>query len=338
MPQALTLTTELETISQNLIDAFDLKFEEEDQNLMDPIIRWLDYRLRYIDPRPRKIMKSDGFDARIPIEALPVLKAFIKLVKTGKNLNAFQTETIKRNDTSGTKRQLRTDGLWADWGIHHVHLTDVPLKSGKEFSARSDWLLFFLVTDNHLALIDVRPHGEQGVFQANDLVEKMIRSWPQITKRFELKGVLGLARSPSTDANSIKDLRMGGVTQMIEVDGKVYCPPGYGVTTAATSTKVSLARLQVRRNVESILDFYNMPEGQIMKAASLKGVTNPVLSFTLSSAGRLAISCSETGENIPFPSRPIQGDARSELEYLLLPQWAGLKLFKYLSTRPDSEL
>lgn len=328
-----TLTTDVDEIAQDLIDAFSLVFEEQEQNLSDPLIRWLDYRLRYIDPHPRQILKSDGFDARVPLEARSPLDVFILLIKSGVDLNPFQTKTIKRNDTSGAKRQLRTDGLWADWRIHHVHLTDVQLASGEEFSERSEWLLFFLVQADHLALIDVRSHDEPGIFQAIDLVEMAIRSWPQIAQMFAVNGGLSLARPPATDTKSVKDLRQAGVTQMLEVDGAVYMPLGLGVTSAATSTLVSLKRNRVKQLARDIADFCSHPECPLMQAATEKGVGSPVFSFELLPSGRLAISCPEAGVNMPFPSPQNPSDARSELEQLLLPQWAGSKLVKYLAAK-----
>lgn len=328
-----TLSTDVDEIAQDLIDAFELTFEEQEQNLRDPLIRWLDYRLRYIDPRPRNILKSIDFDARVPREALPALEAFIQFVKNGTDLNHFQTKSIKYNDTSGTKRQLRTDGLWADWRIHHAHLTEVSMAAGAEFSERSEWLLFFLVLPGQVALIDVRSHKEPGIFQAIDLVEKFIRSWPAIAQQFKLNGVMGLMRPPSTDGQSVRDLRRAGVTQMLEVDGAVYMPPGLGVTTAATSTQVSLTRDRVKHLARDIEKFFSRPESPLMQVAAEKRVESPSFSFRILPTGQLSVFFPEALVNLPFPSPQMQGDARSEMEQLLLPPWAGKKLVTYLAAK-----
>jgi hypothetical protein len=331
-----TLSADIEEIAQDLIDAFALEFSGTVGNLTDPLIRWLDYRLRYIDPSPRQVLKSVEFDARVPPEARQALDTFITHVESGADVNPYQTKTIKRNDTSGTKRQLRTDGMWADWRIHHAHLIDLPVATGAEFSERSDWLLFFLVLPEHIALIDVRSHSEPNVFQAVDLVEKLIRSWPQIAEPFAVKGVLGLARPPSTDPSSLRDLRVGGVTQMLEVDGKVYLPPGFGVTSAATSTQVSLMRDKVKRFARHIADFFMHSDSQLMQAAAGKGIASPVVSLCVLPTGQLAISWQGGDIAIPFPSPPKPSDARSELEHLLLPQWARAKLVTHLSAKQAS--
>ena len=326
-------TTDVDEIARDLIDAFELVFEEQEQNLCDPIIRWLDYRLRYIEPKPRQILRSEGFNTRVSNEALPALEAFIKLANDGADLNPFQTKTIRQNDTSGAKRQLRTDGLWADWGIHHAHLTESLVATGSAFSARSEWVLFFLMLDNQVAFIDVRSHKEPGIFQAIDLVEKAIRSWPEFAQAWKLKGVISLGRSPITDAQSVKNLRLGGVTQMLEVDGVAYMPPGLGVTTAATSTQVSLKRNRTRQLARHIEQFLSQPGGPLMKAATKKGIGNPSLSLGVLPSGRLAVICPEAEFYFEFPLDENPSNPYSELEYLLLPKWAREKLVIYLSEK-----
>lgn len=328
-----SMVTDVNEIAQDLIDAFELTFEGLDQSLSDPLIRWLDYRLRYIEPHPRGIQKSIDFDTRVPSEALPALEAFLKEVQIGADLNPFQTKNIKFNDTSGIKRQLRTDGLWADWKIHHAHLTETPLATGAEFSERSEWLLFFMVLPEHLALIDIRSHKELGVFQSIDLVEKMIRSWPEIAREFKLKGVIRLARTPSTDAQSIRQLRQAGVTQMLEFDGAAYMPLGLGVTTAATSARVTLAHQRVVNLTRCIERFFYCPESILMQAASEKGVESPSLSLAIYPPGRLCIFCKEAELAALFPSQPASDDSCAELQWLLLPPWAGEKLNAYCAAK-----
>jgi hypothetical protein len=328
-----TLTADVDLIAADLNEAFSLNFTGAVSNLDQPLIRWLDYRLRYIDPASRQILKSEGFDGRVSLEAKPALDAFIRLIGEGADLNPYQTKTIKHNDTSGKKSQLRTDSLWADWGLHHVHLTELPIAPSDEFSARSEWLLFFLALPGHIALVDVRSHNEPGIFQAIDLVETTIRSWPEVAERFRVKGIAGLARQPSTDAESLKTMRKSGVTQFLEVDGKVYMPPGVGVTTAATSTRVSLARDSVLRNAQKIGDFFSHDHSPVVQAAKAKGIAEPVIGLKIDRNGSLIVACEAAAEGIAFPAPPKQNDARTELELLLFPQWARTKLLAYLTAK-----
>jgi len=322
--QLVSFRKDIDDIARGLISAFKLTFTEQEQHLSSPLSRWLDFRLRYIDPRPRGTLKSDGFATRIPIKAVPALNAFIKLSEAGADLNPYQTKTIKQNDFSGTKKQSRTDGLWADWKIHHVHLTDVPLSSSGEFSKRSDWLLFFLAFPEHLALIDVRCHNEPNIFEAHDLVEKAIKNWPEFSEKFQMKGIL--TQSAPKDAETIKQLRRAGVAMMVEVDGHVYMPPGLGLTTAATPLKVSLQEGRVSQLVHAIVEFFYDPNGAPMKMMAEEGVSEPTFSLRLLlPQGGLAVVYAETGPCWPFSLWPTNSIG-PQLEGILLPPWASAKL------------
>ncbi|MGA4357398.1 hypothetical protein ACI2TT_19035 [Ralstonia nicotianae] len=323
-----TFESDVERIAEKLIEAFSLKFEGADANLNDSLIRWLDYRLRYIDPKPREIVRSIGFDSRVPAEANQALCNFIRIAETGGDLNPYVTKTVKSNDSSGVKRQLRTDGLWADGNIHHAHLTETPLAAGAEFSDRSDWLLFFIALPTQIGLIDVRSHNEPGIFQAVNLVETAIESWPDHFETYRLKGVAGLAQPPATDVDSIKSLRAGGVTGLLEIAGKVYMPPGFGVTTAATSTRVSLERNKVKQLARAAGDFFSF-HGELVRSSLEKGKPHPTLSLRVSDLGRL-VAYSETEKRTEgFPANG-RSTARTELEERLLPQWAVDRLVAHL--------
>ncbi len=89
-----TFESDVERIAEKLIEAFSLKFEGADANLNDSLIRWLDYRLRYIDPKPREIVRSIGFDSRVPSQANQALSNFIRIAETGGDLNPIALYTI----------------------------------------------------------------------------------------------------------------------------------------------------------------------------------------------------------------------------------------------------
>lgn len=93
-----TFVDDVNEIARGLIEAFSLSFDELDQYLNDPLVRWLDFRLRYIEPRPRYTLKSADFELRVPPHSRAALKAFLSLSKAGADLNPFQTKQIKRND------------------------------------------------------------------------------------------------------------------------------------------------------------------------------------------------------------------------------------------------
>jgi hypothetical protein len=331
--EMFSFRSDIDDIAKDLINAFGLTFTKQGQHLCSPLLRWLDFRLRYIDPRPRNILKSDGFDARTPNEAIPALNAFIKLSETGADLNPYQTKTIKSNKSRGKKFRLRTDNLWADWMIHHVHLTEVPLSVGDEFSERSGWLLFFLTFFDHLALIDVRHHQEDDLFFDYGLIESVIKNWPEFAERFRIKLVLSPPSPRDTEA--IKQLRRMRVLTSIEVDGHSYMPFGFGLSTALTSMKAGLHEGRVIKMAYSIMRLFADPDKEPMKMARKKGVSNPIFSLrVLFPQGWLAIVCEEA--KLCWPFSLLQNSIAMELEDILLPSWASAKLIKMaLEQKPN---
>jgi hypothetical protein len=127
-----------ESIAKTLIELFSLKYSEETPELANPILRWLDFRLRYIDPLPREVVFSRRFSERnLSAESNAALKIIVDLIRSGGDINPYQGRgLILRHDTSGDKKDSRTDLLWADWRIHHLHLSPKPIPSDRYFLIR----------------------------------------------------------------------------------------------------------------------------------------------------------------------------------------------------------
>jgi len=137
------LITQLQKISASLIKFYGLKHEQKEAGLSDPLLRWLDFRLRYVQPERRHVFMSNLFPKRLPKDAQSALIKFALLNITGCDINPYQgTGLTKNNDISSKKRQARSDLLWADWGIHHFHLSTKEQSQNQYFAPRSDWLVF----------------------------------------------------------------------------------------------------------------------------------------------------------------------------------------------------
>lgn len=255
----------VDAIVQSLIGAFGLTHTEDVAHLGEGLLRWLDFRMRYIDPVPRRIVVSNRFPMRLNSVVEAGLRAIERRMLSGQDVNPFQGRRLVRgHDTSGAKRQLRTDLLWADWSIHHLHLTNVPIADEEPiasrgyFSTRSDFLLYVMLVDDAVLFIDVRPHGEELAFCQQALIETVVRSWPGLLR--PLAGTL--ARSRPYTAEEIDAGRRGGVAGFVVVDGVAYFSPGMGVTTASTATCVSLARDAVRRDVDQLAEIVGHSDSQ----------------------------------------------------------------------------
>jgi hypothetical protein len=230
---------------------------------------------------------------------------------------------------------LRTDGLWADWGIHHAHLTEEDIEASAEFSPRSEWLIFFWVSPQKILLIDIRSHNQANVFQDSSLVEIAIRSFPQFADRFVAQGAIGLAKTPAVDPKSVKSLRGAGITRMLQVDGKVYLPPGMGVTTASIPTKASLARNRINTLARNIGKFFTEAASEPMAKCRAAGIPDPMFSLNVLSDGRLAVRCISSDLIWPFPTDGDPSDARRQLQELIFPAWAHDRLTAYLNEKPS---
>ncbi|MEW9570212.1 hypothetical protein ABQJ54_00450 [Rhodanobacter sp. Si-c] len=243
---AIKFRADIETIAASLIRFCGLTHSMAIQHLDRALLRWLDFRLRFVDPKPRPLVYSRSFPKRLSGEVGRELGAFEQRSLAGEDLNPFQGKGLtKHHDTSGTKRQHRTDLLWAEWGIHHFHLAPPANGAGQYYSGRSKQLLFVVVFDNAIACLDIGTHG---AMENRALVEAFVHSWPKEAERFRLKGVL-----PSTSPfqeEDIKKLRVAGVSSYVVVDGAVYVPGG--ITTASTPTRVTLASNQVAMGVNAI--------------------------------------------------------------------------------------
>ena len=237
---------DIETIAQSLVAFCELSHSKAVQNLDDALLRWLDFRLRFVDPKPRPLVYSTIFPKRPPREIRRALREFERLSLAGEDLNPFQGKGLtERHDTSGLKRQDRTDLLWADWNIHHFHLGPRTTGSGQYYVGRTSQLLFAVVFDNAIACIDV---GDHGSMEDRSLIEAVVRSWPEAVDLCRFTYVLP-GSSPSS-AKDIRRLRVGGILFPVVVDGAVYMPGG--LTTASTPIRVTSASIGIDMGIEAL--------------------------------------------------------------------------------------
>lgn len=248
---------DVKDISTEMISSFNLTHAEDISSLSDPVSRWLDFRLRFIDPIPRKIVYSKKFPISLNPEAEKALRDIERKVTRGEDINNYQSTGLLSGDTSGVKRQRRTDLLWAEWNIHHLHLNSDPNPNGGYFSKRADCLLFLIIDRETAAFIDIRDHKESLVFCRDELIKSVSESWPTFLNRFELIGCIPAQTQPTS--SKIKQLRESGITSPIAVGGKPYMGPGLGVTTASTSTRVSMITINILGYIKQLAHLVCMP-------------------------------------------------------------------------------
>ena len=312
---------DLNEICQDLVDNFHLKYKKEVQRLADPVLRWADFRLRYIDPRPRTILASSKFPGCIPPEAVPGFEKFVAEAISGSDLNIYQGKGLSEwNDVSGEKPRVRTDLLWADWGILHFHLSSSPPRVNEYYVPRSDWYLFAVQTKSELGFIDIRPHNEGNIFEDKKLVEEAVRCWPDYFSRNKLNGVL--LNESFLSRGDIKKLRRAGVLVPIAVEGSAYSPPGGGLTTASIPSKVIMKVDQIKKQVRQLAKIFADPKGQIQSDLSEKEIKSPRFCLGLSPRG---LGVLEDNSNVCF-LLPKDNQDFHDLQDFLAPEWVCTRL------------
>jgi hypothetical protein len=315
---------DLQMVARQLVQAFGLKHSEEVVHLSDPLLRWMDFTTRYIAQRPRRVVTSSLFPKSLPPDAAGALEKLVQAFIAGEDVNAYQGRGLTDfHDTSGKKREKRTDLLWADWAVHHLHLSPELPSTGQRYSTRSDWLLFCKVLDDEVALIDVRPHGKAEDFADPDLIRQMFIDWPDFMSQFELRGILS---EPVLDQTEIHSLRQGGVNGPLVYGGKAYAPPGWGLTSASTPLRLTIFCDKVSGGVKQLATMVADPNAQFEQHLRAHRVLSRDFRLCLTAQG---ISILEETSLHAFylpRSRGKEFTWLAELHDLVLPVWAAASL------------
>lgn len=306
-------------IAADLLAGFGLSHSGDVDGLHVPLLRWMDFRLRTIDPRPRQIFASDRFPKELDDPVASALRSLERAIRNGDDINPFQSKGLLRSDSSGKRRSERTDLLWADWGIHHLHLAEAS--SDDYFSARGDFLLFAMFGVDTALLIDILPHsGDSLLFAREDLVRVVARNWPAVIEPFELKGMLARERE-ATDGDR-KILRKSGLVAPIVIEGKAYFSPGGGLTSASAPGKINNAMSKLRRNVRTLAQEVLEPGGQFLTAVPEERRQACHFSMQLTPRG-VAVYERSTDRAWVFPDAKFDGTDTffAEISDALSPLW-----------------
>ncbi|SIQ57560.1 hypothetical protein SAMN05880558_10483 [Aeromonas sp. RU39B] len=314
----------INSIAESLIELYSLKFKKDAPGLNDPLMRWLDFRLRYVDTHAREITLSNKFPKKdLPCDAQNALLKFCKMIEEGDDINPYQGRgLVLRHDTSGDKRDSRTDLLWADWGIHHFHLSDAPIPQGQYFSKSADYLLFCLISHDVVAFIDVLLHPSKEGFSNKGLIETLVLNWPDYMDRYKLKGILSNGESQCSESE-IYELRKSGITPCMTINNEVYMGPGLGLTTASTSVRVGAVRGQVSKFIRGLAVEVTDPKGRFRTKDILQLGEFSDFSIVLTPNG-LAVYEANTEHAFLFPrSSPYKIPTLMEnIHDLIFPNWA----------------
>ena len=217
---------DLQEIAKSLCKSHNLCYNP---NIENHISRWISYVLRLVEPKERSTDFSKGFWVRIPKVCIPTVKLLADKFEHGENVNPYQSRTIKSNNLSEKKRR-RTDLLWANWKIHHFHLSASTSPEDDGFYPRSDYLLFAIVRDDYVYFLDVKFHKSEDCFSDPLFIRQIVESWPEMAECNRLKSI---APDEELDAKNIAKYRKMGLNVATSLNGSVYAM-GWGISSACT--------------------------------------------------------------------------------------------------------
>lgn len=179
----------------------------------DPHLLMIDYfeiLRKRIYPKKREVVISKELKKKLKTPDLQNwLLRFQELkegFENGDDMNKFLS---KRHKDSNFRDRLLTC-----WRIHHIHFYPERTKG--------DMLLFAVVTENIVYMVDIIPHNKRFVFSTYNLLNIIYDNWKFLYEPFKLKEIVGLEEKIRNDKD-IQALRKAGVCTAIEIRGEIYC-------------------------------------------------------------------------------------------------------------------
>jgi hypothetical protein len=179
-------------------------------------LRFLNANFRRIPPvKTRNVHVSR--ELSVPAEYLPDFERLADLIKAGGDLKPYLSRDILKK-----KRSDKNDGLLNSWGIQHLHFRHDG----------TDQLLFCVITEVDVFVIQVLPHDAEHLWVNTQLVQILHDNWPALIARGKQSGW----RPEEIPAAKRASLRGYNANFLITVrDGTVYLPPAGGTMASGDS-------------------------------------------------------------------------------------------------------
>ena len=211
----------------------------------DLLITYLNWQSRLIPQQPRNISKSTAFEQNpVARERQAIIAEIINDVKVGNALTKFLSRgvrygfTLPRNrDKKQLERRRDLDLLLNDLGIYHLHISTEVEADG--FVRRGGPIIFAIFKPGRAYLIDIMNYGDRS---CERVILIVVDNWAKEGLVHKLKGVLGTQKSWTDEERG--RLRGAGMSTLISVNGRTFLP-GTGISTAGTSTAVSLQAMRI---------------------------------------------------------------------------------------------
>lgn len=160
-------------------------------------------------PQPRKVFISRELNTKLETAAFAQWKPCFMTMKC----QFERGEDMRSRLSTGSSKAYSKDSLLIAWGIHHFHFNPA-LKQG-------DMLLFAIVNDKAVYMVDVLPHKHYS-FSTFRLLEIAVSNWRFLYDCYEAK-----VDSTTIVIRSEKDIDIlwrGNINSAFSVENKVYIP------------------------------------------------------------------------------------------------------------------
>jgi hypothetical protein len=187
------------------------------------VIDWMHYRARLIPRRLRAVTVSQEVVAQMA--TYPAIGQLRSELERGEDVSPWLSDRVRNR-----KQYALADLMFNDWQISHFHLGRFFVSPNKVH--RQKLLLFALVKADRAVFLDVHPHGRR-TWTTTQILRVLLQTSPQDMP--EWKGALGTQSGDYTDTELLR-LREGGLGYTIQIDGRIFSPPGGGSALLGTLT------------------------------------------------------------------------------------------------------
>jgi hypothetical protein len=219
--------------------------------LSDLLVRWFNWRDRFVPAQPRIVHVSNELVASPLFTVFATELAQVQAeVETGQDLTPRLSKRVSTAaESTGVQKALHRredlDLLLSDWGIHHIHLS---VAGGNE-------LLMAVFRDRDAYFVDVLPHGK---WTEIGLLEALVRNWSNENLLKASQSDIRLVRPNTPEMREV--IRKAGGVLIEEIDGRLYLARmmtlagiSADVRTRADRALSAVARDEPFSNVMSIL-------------------------------------------------------------------------------------
>ena len=199
--------------------------------------------------KPRAIHESR--ELVIPVGYRQDYESLLALIRDGGDLKPYLSRDILKK-----RRPDKNDGLLNAWGIQHLHFR----------TAGTDQLLFCMITDTDVFMIQTLPHNDKHLWVDRQLLQIIHDNWPEQIVKGKVNG-LSPENHPADKSATLRSLNANFLTTMD--DGTIYLTPGGGMMASGDSQEGKMDCVKIFRELSYWQDIIVQSAADIRAALEL---------------------------------------------------------------------